>query len=167
MVSPSVFALVATMTSSTPSSFTRGLQVRHVEVLGVDAVERGDDPAQNVVEAVEDPRAFEDEDVPGLLDHAEATAVTARVGADGAEFALGQAVTAGAVAQIAHHGEKGLAEGTGLGLGAVEGVEGQALGRLGTDAGQARKLADETVEDGRKGGHVGAPRSRAGRAYRR
>src|SRR5450756_3218735 len=59
-------------------------QLRDVQVVGLHAVQRAQSPAQDVVEAMELPRALDGHDVEGLLDHAEHARVAARVGAHGA-----------------------------------------------------------------------------------
>ena len=60
------------------------------EVAGLDAVERRERAAEDVVEAAVLVRPLEREHVDGLLDDADHRAVAPRVGADAAELLLGE-----------------------------------------------------------------------------
>ena len=78
-------------------------QLGDAQVGGLHAVERRERAAEHVVEAAELARALDGDDVGRLLHHADDARVAARVGADGAQLALGQVEAAAAEADLLFH----------------------------------------------------------------
>ena len=92
---------------------------------------------QHVVATAEGAGALDGEHVERLLDDADTGGVAAGVVAEAAGVALGQVLADGAEVDALLDVEQGLGEVVGLGLGGAQDVVGEALGRLGADAGQA------------------------------
>src|SRR5258706_594467 len=74
-----------------------------LEVLGLDAVERGERAAEHVIEAAVFRRPLERDEVDGLLDDADRGLVTPRVDADGADLLLGEVAALAAEANSLLH----------------------------------------------------------------
>src|SRR5690606_1905294 len=121
-------------------------QLPHPQLVGADPLDRADRPLQHVVPAVELAGLLDRHQVAGLLDHADDAGVTAGVGADAALLALGD-VEAGAAER---HLLLDLGDGPGQAQGVLrvdlQQVEGDALGRLGPDAGEAAQLVDQVLD---------------------
>jgi len=108
-----------------------------------------------VVDAAELAAALDGEHVEGVLDDADRGGITAGVRADAAELALGDEVAATARPYRAAQ----LGEGRGEPLhrlpGRDQAVEGEPLGGLGTDPGQASELRGQPLD--RRGNEVHRP----------
>ena len=115
-------------------------------------------PEQHVVAAVELAGLLDRDDVAGVLDHAQHRGVAPVVGADRAQLALGHVEAA--LAEPDPRLRLGDGPGQPLGVlgGQLQEVEGDALGRLRPDAGQAAELVDQRLD--RRG--VGEAISRSG-----
>ena len=133
------------------------------QVLGVDAVDRRERPAEDVVEAAVLVRPFQRDQVGRILDHADQRPVAAGVGADRAQRPLRQVAALGARPDPLLHLADRVGQREGVGLRGLEQVERQPLGRAPADAGQAGELDDQVVD--RRGVHrLRRPTCRAGRA---
>src|SRR5581483_10580118 len=118
------------------------------QILGLDAVERGERAAEDVVEAAVLRGPLERDEVDGLLDDADRRAVAARVEADRAELLLGEVAALAAEADALLHLADRRRERERLLLRHLEDVEGEPLRRPAADPRQARQLGDEVL-DGR------------------
>ena len=90
VASPVVVGFVASTTSRIAARVDPGVELGDLEVLGVDAVDRRQRAAEDVVAAAELVRALDRDDVAGLLDDADQRRVAALVLADAAARALGE-----------------------------------------------------------------------------
>jgi hypothetical protein len=99
-----------------------------------------------MVEAAELPRALDGHDVEGLLDHAEHARVAARVGAHGAELALGEVEAAAAEADLLLDLGDGRRQRQDLVGPQLEHVEGEPLSGAWADPGQLRQLRDQPLD---------------------
>ena len=122
------------------------------QVLGLDAVERRERAAEDVVEAAVLVGPLERDHVDGLLDDADDGAVAARVEADRAELLLGQVAALAAEADALLDLLDRVREGDCLVLLRREDVEREPLRRPRADPGQSRQLRDEVVD--RRAEHI-------------
>ena len=119
------------------------------KVFRADVIERGEPPAERVVTALEDARAFEREDVGRLFDDAERRVGAGLVAADLAGVLRGEkaAVTAGAhLGGVFEHGLGHLPATAAFPAVGAHQPESDALGAAGSDAGQTLELDDEALE---------------------
>ena len=123
------------------------------QVLGLDAVERRERAAEDVVEAAVLVRPLERDHVDGLLDDADDGAVAARVEADRAELLLGQVAALAAEADALLDLLDRVRERDGLVLLRREDVESESLRRPRADPGQPRQLRDQVVHRGAQHPH--------------
>ena len=128
-------------------------QFGDAEVLGLDAVERRNLSAENVVFAVEGRGLFHAKDVSGVLDEADQAGVAARVGANGAGVSLGQGAADGAVADAFARLDEELGELFRFVRVALDEMQRQAFRGARADAGQLVQGGDE-LGDGIGEGHV-------------
>ena len=143
-----MFGLVASTTSCDAVPLDAAEQLVDPQVLGLDAVERRERAAEDVVEPAVLVRALDRDQVGRLLDDADDGVVAARVAADLARLLLGQvpalAAEANALLDLGdRRGERG-----GLVRRDAQEVEREPLRRSLADAGQARELRDEVVDRG-------------------
>src|SRR6266511_2003343 len=143
-------------------------QLVDAQVLGVDAVDRGERAAEDVVEAAELARPLDREEVDWLLHHADERVVASRVPADRARLFLCEIAALVAEADplldvLDRGGERER-----FVLWALEQVERKPVGRARPDAGKARELRDQVFHSG--GEHVSysadMARSTPARSYR-
>ena len=118
------------------------------QVLGLDAVERRECAAEDVVEAAVLRRPLERDDIDGLLDYADRGAVAPRVEADRAQLVLGEVAALAAEADALLHLLDRAGERERLLLLRLEEMEGEPLRRAAADARQARQLRDEVLDGG-------------------
>jgi hypothetical protein len=130
-------------------------QLGDAQLLGADAVDRRDGALEDVVEAAELAAALDGQDVERLLDDAELGGVAARVAADAAEVALGDEEAAAAGADLVAQVEQRGAEALDLVARCAHAVEGEALRRLGPDAGELAQLGGEPFQAGGDEAHGG------------
>ena len=122
------------------------------EIAGLDAVQRRERSAEDVVEATVLVRPLEREDVDGLLDDADHRPVAARVGANAAERLLGQVAALAARTDSRLDLRDRRADGVRLVGGRREDVEREPLRRARADPGKAGELRDEVVDRGAQHG---------------
>ncbi len=121
------------------------------QLVGTDAVDRRQRAAEDVVDAGELAAALDGEHIEGLLDNAQHGLVAARVRAHRAEIALGDEVAAAARPHPVMQVAKRRGQSSGGLRRRAHAVEGQPLGRLGTDAGQPAELRGQPLD--RRGDH--------------
>ena len=141
VASPSTVVAVARITS--PTSSNLGSSALMVSWSGTHPVHRRERPVEHVVKPFVFARTLDGEQVGGLLDHADEAAVTLRVGADVAQFRIGDVEADAARVQRTFRTQDGLREPPHVLFGQVEKVKGEPLRALGTDAGQFAEFADE------------------------
>src|SRR6185437_15489435 len=118
-------------------------QLAHSQIFGPDAVQRRQRAQQHVVAAAEPPGALDREQIVGLLHDADRPLLALRIGADPAGVPLGHVEADRAVHdQLLELGER-LAQRGHLGRRPLQEEEGEPLGRLGPDAGQALQRVDQ------------------------
>src|SRR6266508_3512368 len=118
-------------------------QLPHAEVFGADAVQRRERAQQHVIATAELPCPLEREQVIRLLDDAERPGIALGVATDAAGILLGHVEAYRAVDDELLELDEGFGQRRHLGGGTLEEKEGQALGRLGPDAGQPLERVDE------------------------
>ena len=123
-----------------------GEEVGGAELVGADAVERGECAVEDVVDALVAAGALNGGDAGGLLDDADEALVADGGGTVGAGIDIGDVVADGAEAEAGFEGVDGVGEGGGVFLGGAEDVEGEALGGFGADAGKFFEFVDEAGE---------------------
>ena len=128
-----------------PFRSTRANELVDAQVARVDAVDRRQRAAEDVVEAAVLGRSLDREQVDGLLDDADDRAVAARVEADRAHLVLGEVAALAAEAHALLHVLDRLGERERLVLRRAQEMEREALRRPRPDPGQARQLRDEIV----------------------
>ena len=148
-----MFGFVASTTSLISARRDPLQQLVDPQVLGLDAVERRERAAEDVVEAAVLVRPLERDHVDGLLDDADDGAVAARVEADRAELLLGQVAALAAEADALLDLLDRVRERDGLVLLRREDVERESLRRPRADPGQPRQLRDEVVHRGAQHHH--------------
>ena len=127
-------------------------ELAQAELLPPDAVERTQRATEDVVAALE-PRALDGDDVAGILDHADDLGIAPVVAADGALLARLRHVEADRAERRALlDGDDGFGQTAGVVGRHLQNVKGDALGRLGPDAGQATEFVDQGTE--RAGVHL-------------
>ena len=120
-------------------------QLGHVQIGGIDPVERRQRPAEHVVQAAVLARALDRDDVGRLLDHADERRVTARVGADRAQVAFCQVEALPAEADLLLDVDDGRRQGEDL-LGLdLQNVKREPLCGAGADAGELGQLRDQAL----------------------
>jgi hypothetical protein len=105
------------------------------QMLGFDAVERGEGAAEHVVDTAVSVGPLHRDEVGGLLHYADHGAVPAGVATDDAELLLGQVPALAAEADPLLNLEDRVCQRGGLLLGHAQEVEREALGRPGADPG--------------------------------
>ena len=121
-------------------------QLSHVKVLGIDAVDRRQRPAEHVIAAMELPGALDRDHVARLLDHADGGRLAPLVLADAAAWTRGEVEADLAVADGRLDLPDRVGEPERLLLGDAEDVEREPLRGALADAGQASELGDEPVD---------------------
>ncbi len=129
-------------------------QLRHVELLGSDAVDGRDHTVQHEVQPGVFGRAFHRQHVERGLHHAHHRLVATGRCADGALRALRDVVAALAVADARLHIDDRLRKRVGPLAVHAQHVKGESLSGLRPHAGQARELADQPFERLRKLRHA-------------
>src|SRR5262245_1665661 len=120
-----------------------GQQLAHAQVLGPDAVQRGQRAEQDVIAAAELAGALERKQVVGLLHHAERPLLALRIAADAAGILLRHVEADRAVHdELLELGQR-LPERRDLRSRALEKEEGQPLGRLRPDARESLERIDQ------------------------
>jgi hypothetical protein len=99
-----------------------------------------------VIAAAELARLLHGDDVSRILDHAHDRRISAGVGAEGAELRLGHVEAAGAQRGALLDLSDCSGEAECLLLVHLEQVEGDALSRLGSDAGESTQLVDQVLD---------------------
>ncbi len=82
----------------------------YIQLLGADAVKRGNDPAQNVIGAVELLSAFDGDDLPKALHHTDDLLFTGKIGADRTDIRVGDVMTPLAEFDLLAHPDHGFPE---------------------------------------------------------
>ena len=118
----------------------------HLELFRPDAVHGAEMAVQDVVAAAEAAGALDGKDIQRLLDDADDAVIAAGVGADATGVGLGEVLTDGAEPNALFDVEQGGGQFLRFNFGRAEDVVGEALGRLGADAGQAVEGFDEPGE---------------------
>jgi hypothetical protein len=106
------------------------------EVVGLDAAEGGQLPAEDMIFAMEGAGFFEEENVGGMLDDAEEGGFAAGVGADEAGLAFGEGAALLAGVDIVAGGNDIIGEAAGEFGVSLDDVEGDAFSGSGADAGE-------------------------------
>ena len=122
------------------------VELRDLEVLRLDAVDRGERAAEHVVAAAVLVRALDRDHVAGLLDHADQRRVAALVGADRAARALGEVEADLAEADLVLDVADRVGERVGVLRRRAQHVERQPLGGAVADAGELAQLGDQALE---------------------
>jgi hypothetical protein len=117
-----------------------------VELFGADAVHGGDQAAEDVVFATIFAGFFEGDDVAGVGDNADDFVVAVGGATDVADGFGGEVEADAALTHLPFGVDQGFGQGFDLGLGAVEDMQGQALGGFWSDAGQALELFNQAGE---------------------
>jgi hypothetical protein len=115
------------------------------QVLGTDAVERGEFTAEDVKVAAEAAGLFDGENIYGFLDDAEQRGIAARVGADRAGLAFGEAAAVRAELNCAAGACQGFSKIAGEFGRRLNEVEGDAFGGTGADAGKFSERGDQRL----------------------
>ena len=121
-------------------------QLWHVQVLGIDAVDRRQRTAEHVIAALELPRALDRDHVARLLHHTDRGRLAPLVLADAAGGLGGEVEADLALAHRGLHLTDGVGQPERLLIGDAEDVEGQPLRGALPDPGQASELGDEPVD---------------------
>ena len=106
-------------------------------------LDRGERAAQDVIQAAVLPRALEDDDIAGLLDHTQQGAIAPRVAAQIARLRLGNVAAHLADAHIRANPLNGPGQIQGFLARNAQKMKGQALGGLVPDPGKSGDLADQ------------------------
>ena len=122
---------------------TRVDQLGDPQVLGVDAVDRRERPAEHVVEAAVFVGALDRDHVGGLLHHADQRLVAAGVLADLAARPLGEVEADLAEPDLLLHLADRVGEAEGVVVVGAQDVEGESLGGALADARQLGELGDQ------------------------
>src|SRR5699024_162083 len=132
-------------------------QFADAQVIGADAVDRIDRPAEHVVPPAEFPGALDGHHILGLLHDAQQAGVAARVAADAALGLFGDVAADLAEPHAGLHlGQCGGQALDLFGIGA-EDVEGNALGALGAHSGELAKFVDQFLDAAVVGVHRSPP----------
>ena len=114
--SPSSVGLVAMITSFNSPRSHAVHQRFNRQLIGTDALQRRDPSQQYMVQAFVSARAFQCDQIPRLLDHAQLCAVASRVAANIALIALRQVVTGFAIPNVFFHFADHIGQRQGFGL---------------------------------------------------
>ena len=127
-------------------------ELAQAELLPPDTVERAQRATEDVVAPLE-PSALHGDDVARILDHADDLGIAPVVAADGALLARLRHVEADPAERRALlDGDDGVGQTAGVLARHLQDMEGDALGGLGPDAGQATEFVDQGAE--RAGVHL-------------
>jgi predicted enzyme related to lactoylglutathione lyase len=123
-------------------------QLVDAQVLGIDAVDRGERAAEDVVQATKLARSLDRDQVDRLLDDADQRVVAAGVETDRTALLLGEVPALVAEADALLHVLDRGGERECLVLGTLQEVEREAVRSASPDAGEARKLRDKVLDGG-------------------
>ena len=121
-------------------------QFSDTEVLRADMIERGDASAERVVAPAKYARAFEREDIGGLLDDAEQRAVAVRVRAKIAQFSGGEVAAARARMDLLGYALDRAGDVARAGVPLLHHPQSDALGAARADAGHPLEFGDERLD---------------------